>query len=774
MKKEKFICLSVAATLAAAAVAGPVIPRDEAIEQKVEATLARMTLDEKIGQMTELAIDLIAHRGPDGKLVYHPGMLDSIVGKYKVGSILNAPQHALTPGEWNEFIGKIQDASMREIGIPCIYGLDQNHGVTYTQGGTLFPQNINVAATFNPALAEEAAAITAYETRATACPWTYSPTVDLVRVASWPRVWENFGEDPYLSGVMGAAQIRGFQGTDPNHIGKDKIATSVKHYMGYSVPFSGQDRTPAVISEADLREKHFAPFLECLRNGALTIMVNSSSINGIPTHINRRLLTGWLKEELGWDGMIVTDWADINNLWQREKVARDKKEAIAMAINAGIDMAMEPYQWDYCTLLKELVQEGTVPMSRIDDATRRVLRLKYRLGLFDNPMTRLADYPDFASPAHDAAARRAAVESMVLLKNDNSVLPLKKGTRILVTGPNANSMRTLNGGWSVTWQGKLEPGDLTGKNTILKAMQNRFGKDNIIYVPTVEYDEAGTYDSEKTPDFAALTDAAARADVLMLCIGENSYCETPGNTTDLNLSANQKELVRRAAATGKPVVLVLNGGRGRIIADVEPLAAAVVDILLPGNEGGNALADLLSGDENFSGRLPYTYPRHVNSLSTYDYKASQKTGTMSGAYDYNADVSSQWPFGFGLSYTTFGYGPLRPSATEFKNGDTLSFSIDVTNTGDREGKETVMLYSSDLVASKCVPDNRRLRAFEKISLKPGETRTVTLTIPASDLAYVGADGKWILEKGDFSVLVGDKTASITCTETYNWDTPNRE
>jgi len=770
---QRLIIAAAVTALSVTALAGPVIPRDEALEQKVEATLSKMTLDEKIGQMTELAIDLIAHRGPDGKLVYHPGMLDSIIGKYKVGSILNAPQHALTPKEWNEFIGKLQEASMREIGIPCIYGLDQNHGTTYTQGGTLFPQNINVAATFNPALAEEAAAITAYETRATSCPWTYSPTVDLVRVASWPRVWENFGEDPYLSGVMGGAQIRGFQGTDPNRLGKDKIATSVKHYMGYSVPFSGQDRTPAVISEADLREKHFAPFLECLKNGALTIMVNSSSINGVPTHINKRLLTGWLKEELGWDGMIVTDWADINNLWQREKVAKDKKEAIAMAINAGIDMAMEPYQWDYCTLLKELVNEGTVPMSRIDDATRRVLRLKYRLGLFDNPMTRLEDYPDFASSKHDAAARRAAVESMVLLKNDNNTLPLKEGAKIFVTGPNANSMRSLNGGWSVTWQGKLEPGDLVDKNTILEALQNRFGKDNIIYVPTVEYDETGSYESEKTPDFARLTDAAAKADVIVLCIGENSYCETPGNTDDLNLSANQKELVRRAAATGKPVVLILNGGRGRIISDIEPLAAAVVDILLPGNEGGNALADLLSGDENFSGRLPYTYPRHVNSLSTYDYKASQKVGTMAGAYDYNADVTSQWPFGYGMSYTTFEYTNLRPSATEFKNGDKLEFSIDVTNTGKREGKETVMLYSSDLVASQCVPDNRRLRAFEKINLKPGETRTVTLSIPASDLAYVGADGKWLLEKGDFKMQIGDKTAEITCTETYNWTTPNR-
>ena len=767
----RFITFTAVAALAATAFASPVIPRDEAIEKQVEATLARMTLDEKIGQMTELAIDLIAHRGPDGKLVYHPGMLDSIIGKYKVGSILNAPQHALTPQEWNEFIGRIQDASMKEIGIPCIYGLDQNHGVTYTQGGTLFPQNINVAATFNPALAEEAAAITAYETRATACPWTYSPTVDLVRQAAWPRVWENFGEDPYLSGVMGAAQVRGFQGTDPNHLGKDKIATSVKHYMGYGVPFSGQDRTPAVISEADLREKHFAPFLECLRNGALTIMVNSSSINGVPTHINRRLLTGWLKDELGWDGMIVTDWADINNLWQREKVAKDKKEAIAMAINAGIDMAMEPYQWDYCTLLKELVEEGTVPMSRIDDATRRVLRLKYRLGLFDNPMTRVADYPDFASAKHDRAARQAAAESMILLKNNGNILPFKKGARLLVTGPNADSMRSLNGGWTVTWQGKLEPGDLAGKNTILEALQKRFGKDNIIYVPTVEYDETGAYYDEKTPDFTPLAKAAADADAIVLCIGENSYCETPGNTTDLNLSANQKELVRRAADTGKPVVLVLNGGRARIIADVEPLAQAVVDILLPGNEGGNALADLLSGDENFSGRLPYTYPRHVNSLSTYDYKVSQKVGTMAGAYDYNADVSCQWPFGYGMSYTTFEYSDLTVDKTSFTPADNLTVSVTVKNTGSVEGMEPVILYSSDLVAS-ITPDVLRVRGFEKVSLKPGESRKVTFTIPASDLAFVNYQGKWTVEKGDFDFTVDKLKVRTACTETKVWETPN--
>jgi len=765
--------MTLMATFATAGAVMPAIPRDKKIEKKVEATLARMTLDEKIGQMTELAIDLICHRTPDGKLVYHPGMLDSIIGKYKVGSILNAPQHSLTPEEWNEVIGKIQEASMRELGIPCIYGLDQNHGVTYSTGGTLFPQNISVAATFNPEIAEEAASITAYETKASACPWTYSPTVDLVRVSSWPRVWENFGEDPLLSGTMGAAQIRGFQGTDPNHIGKDKIATSVKHYMAYSVPFSGKDRTPAYVSEADLREKHFAPYKDCIEAGALTVMVNSSSINGVPTHANKRLLTDWLKNDLQWDGMIVTDWADINNLYTREKIARDKKEAIKIAINAGIDMAMEPYQWDYCTLLKELVEEGEVPMERIDDATRRVLRLKYRLGLFDNPTPQFKDYPDFGSAKHAEASRRAAVESMILLKNTGNLLPLAKGTKILVTGPNANTMRALNGGWTITWQGKLTPEELSEKNTILEAIQEKFGKENVEYVPGVTYNENGDYMAENEPDFAAVTAAAANADVVIVCVGENSYTETPGNLSDLNLSANQKGLVRTVAESGKPIVMVLNEGRPRVISDIEPLAEAIVDILLPGSEGGDALAALLAGEENFSGRLPYTYPRNVNALSTYDYKASEQVGTMAGAYDYNASVSNQWPFGYGLSYTTFKYDNLRVDKDKFADGDNITFKVDVSNTGKVAGKETVMLYTSDLVASRLVPDNRRLRAFKKISLEPGGTTTVSFTIPASDLAYVGPDGRWILEEGDFKAIVADLDQTISCIATKEYTTPNK-
>ncbi len=762
--------------LAAASVvaqAAPAIPRDEAIESKVQETLARMTLDEKIGQMTELTLDVCGRFDEKGNFIVDDSRLDEIIGKYKVGSILNAPGNtAQTPEAWKRIIGAIQEKSMSTMGIPCIYGLDQNHGTTYTAGGTFFPQNINVAATFNTELARQAAEITAYETRASSAPWTYSPTLDLGRDPRWPRMWENYGEDALVNAEMGAAVVRGFQGDDPNHIGPENIAVSLKHYLGYGVPFSGKDRTPAVISVSDLREKHFAPYLAAVRAGALSVMVNSSSVNGVPVHASHELLTGWLKEGLNWDGVIVTDWADINNLYTREHVAADKKEAIKMAINAGIDMAMEPYSLDYCALLKELVEEGEVPMSRIDDAAARVIRMKYRLGLFDNPVTDRNDYPEFASAAHAAAALNAAEESMVLLKNADNTLPIPKGKKILVTGPNANSMRCLNGGWSYSWQGNLADRFASGYNTILEAMQQKFGVSNVSYEAGVTYKQDGAYWEENKPEIEKAVAAAADVDYIVACIGENSYCETPGNLTDLNISANQLALVKAMEATGKPVVIVLNEGRPRLIADIVPDAKAVVDIMLPGNYGGDALANLLAGDANFSGKLPFTYPKEINSLITYDYKVSEEVEKMEGNYDYDAVVAVQWAFGYGQSYTTFAYSNLRIDKTQFAPEDTLTISVDVTNTGSRAGKESVLLFSSDRVAS-VVPDGRRLRAFRKIDLEPGQTKTVTFTLPASELAFVGADGKWVLERGDFRLQCGNQVADIVCTATKRWATPNR-
>ena len=751
----------------------PVIKSDAKIEAKVDQTLKKLTLEEKVGQMMEIVIDLLGANDKNGVFYIDEHKADSIFSHYKVGSILNAPNTcAPTAKQWEKYMAQIQKLSMKRMGVPCIFGLDQNHGSTYTQGGTLFPQNINVAATFNREIARRSAEATAYETRAVSVPWTYSPTVDLGRDARWPRIWENFGEDCYLSSEMGKAMVYGFQGEDPNHIDQYHIATSMKHFMGYGVPWTGKDRTPAYISPADLREKHFAPFLAGIEAGALSVMVNSASVNGMPMHANKEILTHWLKEQTGWDGVLITDWADVNNLYTREMVAKDKKDALRIAINAGIDMVMEPYSCDACGYIIELVNEGKIPMSRIDDACRRVLRMKYRLGLFEHPTQKLKNYPLFGGEQFAQLALEGATESMVLLKNSNNILPLQKGKKILLTGPNANQMRCLDGGWSYTWQGNRTD-EFAGKyNTIYEALCNEYGKENIVLNQGVTYNEAGKYWEENEPQIAAAVEAAKNVDVVVACIGENSYTETPGNLTDLWLSENQRNLVKALATTGKPIILVLNEGRPRLIADIEPLAQGVVNILIPGNYGGDALAQLLSGKANFSGKMPYTYPKEINSLANYDFKKSEEVGTMTGAYDYNAKITQQWGFGQGLSYTTYQYSNLKVDKTTFGHDDVIRVSVEVKNTGKVAGKESVLLFSSDLMASM-VPDGRRLRAFDKVALQPGESKTVTFDLKANDLAFVGWDGKWILEEGDFTLMVADQQATIHCNETHKWASANR-
>ena len=772
MKKILF-SISMLALAYTASANVPVIKSDPKIEAQVEQTLKKLTLEEKIGQMMELVTDLFGANDKNGVFYIDEHKTDSILSRYKIGSILNAPNTcAPTAKQWEKYIAQIQKISMKRIGIPCVFGLDQNHGSTYTQGGTLFPQNINVAATFNREIARRSAEATAYETRAVSVPWTYSPTVDLGRDARWPRIWENFGEDCYLSSEMGKAMVYGFQGEDPNNIDQYHIATSMKHFMGYGVPWTGKDRTPAYISPADLREKHFAPFLAGLQAGALTVMVNSASVNGMPMHANKDILTGWLKEETGWDGVLITDWADINNLYTREMVAKDKKDALRIAINAGIDMIMEPYSCDACGYLVELVKEGKIPMSRIDDACRRVLRMKYRLDLFKKPTQKLKNYPKFGGEEFAKLALEGATESMVLLKNEGNILPLQHGKKILLTGPNANQMRCLDGGWSYTWQGHRAD-EFAGKyNTIYEAFCNEYGKENVILNQGVTYNEKGKYWEENEPQIQGAVDAAKNVDVIVACIGENSYTETPGNLTDLWLSENQRNLVKELAKTGKPVVLVLNEGRPRLIADIEPLAQGIIDILIPGNMGGDALVNLVSGKSNFSGKMPYTYPKEINSLANYDFKKSEEVGTMEGAYDYNAKITQQWGFGYGLSYTSYKYSNLKVSQSDFRHGDIIKVSVDVKNTGKVAGKESVLLFSSDLIASM-VPDGRRLRAFNKIELQPGETKTVTFELKADDLAFVGWDGKWRLEEGDFMLMIADKSADIHCTDTYLWKTANR-
>ncbi len=771
--KKILLSISLLALAYTASANVPVIKSDPKIEAQVEQTLKKLTLEEKIGQMMELVTDLFGANDKNGVFYIDEHKTDSILSRYKIGSILNAPNTcAPTAKQWEKYISQIQKISMKRIGIPCVFGLDQNHGSTYTQGGTLFPQNINVAASFNREIARRSAEATAYETRAVSIPWTYSPTVDLGRDARWPRIWENFGEDCYLSSEMGKAMVYGFQGEDPNNIDQYHIATSMKHFMGYGVPWTGKDRTPAYISPADLREKHFAPFLAGLQAGALTVMVNSASVNGMPMHANKDILTGWLKEETGWDGVLITDWADINNLYTREMVAKDKKDALRIAINAGIDMIMEPYSCDACGYLVELVKEGKIPMSRIDDACRRVLRMKYRLDLFKNPTQKLKNYPKFGGEEFAKLALEGATESMVLLKNEGNILPLQHGKKILLTGPNANQMRCLDGGWSYTWQGHRAD-EFAGKyNTIYEAFCNEYGKENVILNQGVTYNEKGKYWEENEPQIQGAVAAAKDADVIVACIGENSYTETPGNLTDLWLSENQRNLVKALAQTGKPVILVLNEGRPRLIADIEPLAQGIVNILIPGNMGGDALANLVSGKSNFSGKMPYTYPKEINSLANYDFKKSEEVGTMEGAYDYNAKITQQWGFGYGLSYTTYKYSNLKVSQSDFRHGDIIKVSVDVKNTGKVAGKESVLLFSSDLIASM-VPDGRRLRAFDKIELQPGETKTVTFNLNADDLAFVGYDGKWVLEEGDFKLMIADQSADIHCDKTYQWQSANR-
>ena len=824
MKSLLLTTMFLGCTMVAAQAQKPAIPRDAALEAKVEKTLAKMTLDEKIGQMLELNIDVMGKmrvenakvdrekvrsvlqqygtgqaelekllKMTDEQIIDRLGsypidiyqgdtkrvwklnetMLDTLISKWKVGSILNAPgTRAPSVEQWQNWIRLIQEKSMKYLGIPDIYGLDHNHGVTYTQGGTLFPQPINMGATFNTDLVRIGAEITAYESRAANCPWVYNPVVDLSRDPRWPRVYESFGEDAILNSKMVVAEIQGYQGNDPNHIDRYHVGTSTKHYFAYGAPWTGKDRTPAYLSPQMIREKYFEPFKEAALAGTLTMMVNSASVNGVPLHASYEYLTKWLKEDLQWDGFLVTDWADINNLYSREKVAKDKKDAIRIAINAGIDMSMDPYNVEFCILLKELVNEGKVPMSRIDDAVRRILRAKYRLGLFDEPNTGGKGFEKFGCDEFAQASLKAAEESEVLLKNEGNILPLKPANRkILLTGPNANQMRCLHGGWSYTWQGSKAE-DLSEKyNTIYEALCNKYGKENIILEQGVTYDEGKAYYDENEPQIDKAVKAAAGADVIIACIGENSYTETPGNLTDLWLSKNQRNLVKELAKTGKPVILVLNEGRPRLIADIEPLAKAVIDILIPGNYGADALANLLAGDANFSAKMPYTYPREINSLNTYDYKVSEEVGTMAGAYNYDAKVSLQWPFGYGLSYTTYEYSNLKVDKKNFTANDVLTVTVDVKNTGARAGKEAVLLYSSDIVAS-VVPDNKRLRDFTKIELQPGETKTVTFQLPASKLAFVGADGRWTLEEGDFVLTVGNLTVGTACTATKIWDEPN--
>ena len=729
------------------------------IESKVDKLLKQMTLEEKVGQMAQVSIESLGSSNGQG-FNFNDKMKDAVVN-YKLGSILNSPGPLQSPQDWNRLITEIQDAAKQtRLKIPVLYGLDDIHGVNYASGTTLFPQEIGQAATWNRELVHDGAVITAYEARAVGAPWTFSPTLDLGTNPQWPRIWEDYGEDPYLSAELGVQFVKGAQ--DP--LGsKEKLAVSLKHFMDYSDPKSGQDRTDSWIPEHYLREYHLPPYAAAVKAGARTVMINSGLINGIPTHINKHILTDILKGELRFTGFIVSDWQDIENVYRRDKLTKDVKGAIMLAINAGIDMSMIPYNYKgFCSDLIALVKEGKVSQARIDDAVRRILRVKYELDLFNTPVTLLKDYPKFASAEFQGAAYNAAAESITLLKNANNTLPLSKNAKILVTGPNANSMRSLNGGWTYTWQGNMTNEIAPQYNTILEAITNRFGKENGTYVQGVAYKEKGQYYEDTLTGIDAAVQVAANADYVLLCIGENSYTETPGNLVDLELSDNQLALANAMIKTGKPVILVLNEGRPRIISRIEPGAAAILNVYLPGNYGGNALADILTGDVNPSGKLPLTYPRYTNILVSYIHKPSEgDTNPQGGTFQ------PQWPFGYGLSYTSFAYSDLSISKNSFSPDEAATVTVTVKNTGNRDGKEVVQLYVSDLLAS-FTPDVKRLRGFEKVDLKVGESKTVSFKVPMKDLAFVGTDNKKHLEQGDFKIQIADQSASFNVTKTVTF------
>jgi len=729
---------------------------DPAIETKVDALLKQMTLEEKVGQMAQVSIESLG-TSKGQQFSFSDKMKDAVVN-YKLGSILNSPGPLQSASDWNRIITEIQNAAQQtKLKIPVLYGLDDIHGVNYVGGTTLFPQQIGQAATWNPELVRNAGIITAYEGRAAGVPWTFSPVLDLGTNPQWSRIWEGYGEDPYLGGQLGAAFIHGVQDPLGN---KEKLIVSVKHYMAYSDPKSGKDRTDAWIPEHYLREYHLPSFADAIKAGARNVMVNSALINGIPVHINKHILTDILKTELGFTGFIVTDWQDIENVYRRDKMTASVKEAIGLAINAGIDMSMIPYDYKgFCTDLMALVNEGKVAQERIDDAVRRILRVKYEIGLFETPVTYLKDYPKFASAEFETAAYNTAAESITLLKNRNNTLPLKKGAKVLVTGPNANSMRTLNGGWTYTWQGDRTDEYGAKYNTILEALQKKFGMSNVVYSQGVAYKTKGQYFEDTIISIDAAVRAAAKVDYVLLCVGENSYTETPGNLNDLSLSDNQIALASALYKTGKPVVLVLNEGRPRIINKIEPAAAAILNIYLPGNSGGNALADILAGEVNPSGRLPITYPRYTNDLVGYIHKPSEGSGNPQGG-----DTNPQYAFGFGLSYTSFSYSNLSIDKKSLGADETATISVTVKNTGTRAGKEVVQLFISDLIAS-LTPDVKRLRGFEKVSLNPGESKTVSFKVPMQQLAFVGIDNQKHLEEGEFKIQVADQTINFKLTQT---------
>ncbi|HSD06852.1 glycoside hydrolase family 3 N-terminal domain-containing protein [Flavobacterium sp.] len=719
------------------------------INSKVSELISKMTLEEKIGQMTQITVTIFEKDGTKG--VFDPVKLQKGIQTYHIGSILNVPNPgAPTIQKWQETISAItNEANKTRLKIPVLYGIDAIHGASYTTGATLFPQQIGLAATFNTELVKRGAQISAYETRASSIPWVFSPDLDFPRNPAWSRMWESFGEDAYLSSQMAVALVNGFEG-DNNVGSKYSVASCMKHYIGYGSTTTGKDRTPSIIPERLLRQYDLTIYQAAIKAGAKSVMISSGEINGTPVHASKHLITDILKNELGFSGVVVTDWKDIIYLHTRHKVAETNRDAVRMAVMAGIDMSMVPEDYSFYTDLLDLVQKGEVPMSRIDDAVSRILKMKFELNLFQSTVANLKDYPKFGSAEHIEEAYKTAAESITLLKNDNAVLPLDKNDKILVTGATANSMKNLNGGWSYNWQGENSDTYAADKLTILEAFQNKLGKENVLYTKGTDIEVIDDAEIQKAVDLAK------NASKIVLCLGEKNYTETPGDISDLYMSKSQIKLALALAKLNKPIVLVLTEGRPRLISDFADQMSAVVQCYLPGNEGARALVDILYGDVNPSGRLPYNYPKYPNSLEKYNRKYTESISENEQNNDakYEKSYSPQFEFGTGLSYTTFKYSDLKIDKTEISNSDDVNVSVTVTNSGSKAGKETVLLYLSDNYAT-ITPEFKSLKRFQKISLAPNESKTVTFTLNQKDLQFVNDDLKWVSEKGTFTIRIAD-------------------
>jgi len=738
------------------------------VDNKINDLLSQMTLQEKVGQMTQINLTVIA-KGPNKWTSSFPLIIDNkkarkAIVDYKIGSVLNTINNtAQKPETWFNTITDIQKYALdsSRLSIPIIYGIDAIHGTTYTDGATMFPQQITTAASWNTENAYNMALVCAYETRTSGIPWNFSPVLDLGIDPRFPRQFETFGEDPLMIKRFGEAMIKGYQGKDNDVSNKYNVAACIKHFLGYHATISGKDRTPAYIPENVLREYHLPSFKNAIDAGAKTIMINSGLINGIPVHADYNILTNLLRKELGFEGVILTDWEDINKLYDRDKVAKSKKEATKMAINSGIDMSMVPYDYEeFCNNLIELVEEGEVKMSRIDDAVSKILKLKIELGLFETPVTDYREYDDFGSEKHNQLAYKAASEAITLLKNEENILPIKGKPRILITGPNGNSMRTLNGAWSYSWQGELTDRFASGYNTIYEAFVNTYGNNNVKYVPGVSYKDGGTYHEMIENSISTAVFEAKRSDYIILCLGETSYTEKPGDLNDLKLHDLQVKLANELSKTEKPIILILNQGRPRLITDIQELMKGIINIYLPGNLGGNALVDIVSGVVNPSGKLPYTYPAFPNSLIPYYYKPSEVQNNSQGAYNYVGKVNNLYDFGYGLSYSDFSYSNFNIDKTEYSRSESIKVSIDVTNNSNIDGKETIQLYTSDLYAS-LTPDNKRLRDFKKIKINAGITKTIEFILPVTELSFINASNENVVESGLFNIKVGDFNKDIS-------------